>query len=109
MGNIYETRVLLKLVTYLNKIIVMQNKFVRIITRSHYQAHTEPIFKSLMLLKLCDIYKLQISKYVYAFIRNELPITLMHLFTLSQDTHAHNTRHSVTYKLKVRKFVETVS
>ena len=38
-------------------------KAIRAITRSKYNAHTEPIFKELNLLKIEDIYKIQHLKF----------------------------------------------
>jgi len=47
-----------------SKLIIMQNKSVRIITGAHYRAHTTPIFKCLNFLKLVHLYQLQVNKYV---------------------------------------------
>ncbi len=43
----------------------LQKKIIRILSRSKYNAHTEPIFKELKLLKLEDILKLQELKLYY--------------------------------------------
>ena len=83
---------------HLSKLIIMQKKSVRIITGAHYRAHTAPIFKHLHFLKLVDLYQLQINKYVLSFIKGLLPSSLRHIFTLSQNQHGHNIRHSTAYK-----------
>ena len=49
-GNTYKTN--------LNPLVTLQKKAVRIITFSHFQSHTSPIFKKLNLLKLKDIVEL---------------------------------------------------
>ena len=54
--------------THLSKIIIRQKKVVRIIAGAHYNAHTGPIFRNMRLLKLEDIYKLQVSRYVFSYI-----------------------------------------
>jgi hypothetical protein len=74
-------------------------------------AHTEPIFKHLHFLKLVDLYKLQVNRYVLSFLKGLLPSSLKHIFTLSQSQHDHNTRHltvqfssvQTAYKLTVKK------
>ena len=48
-----------------DRIFKLQKKAVRIITGNYYIAHSEPIFKSLELLKIDDIYKLKILKFYY--------------------------------------------
>ena len=51
----------------------VQKKAVRLINSSKYNAHTEPIFKLLKLLKIEDIYKLQLLKFYYKLKHNKLP------------------------------------
>ena len=50
----------------------LQKKVVRIISNNKYNAYTDPIFKYLNILKLNDIYKLQLAKFFYKYIKNEL-------------------------------------
>ncbi len=94
-GSAYET--------YLSKLITTQKKIIRAITYAHYNSHSEPLFKPLNILKIPDLYKLYASKYMFSVINNSLPCPLPNIFTLAQDTHGHNTRHSKTFKLKVKK------
>ena len=89
--------------TYLSKLIITQKKIIRAMTGASYNAHTEPLFKQLNILKLPDLYRLYVSKYMFAFINNSLPCNLLKIFTLAQDTHDHDTRHSKTLKLKIIK------
>ena len=51
----------------------LQKKALRIISYSKFLAHTEPICKSLNLLKVQDIYQLAILKFYFKLINNELP------------------------------------
>ena len=51
----------------------LQKKALRIIANSKFLAHTEPICKSLNLLKVQDIYQLAILKFYFKLINNELP------------------------------------
>ena len=58
----------------LDRIFKLQKKAVRIITRNDYIAHTEPIFKSLELLKVEDLSKLKILKFYYNLLHDSLPV-----------------------------------
>ena len=51
--------------TNLKKLAVLQKRAVRIITGSHWQTASSPLFKTLGLLKLNEIYKLQLAKKMY--------------------------------------------
>ena len=59
--------------TNINRISKMQKRVLRIITHSHYIAHTEPLFKNLNLLKVEDMFFLKIKKYLHILVHNELP------------------------------------
>jgi len=50
----------------LNRIFLLQKKVRRIISKSAFDAHTEPIFKQLKILKLSDIYRSQIGKFMFS-------------------------------------------
>ena len=60
--------------TCLNKLRrILQKKAIRIITQSHYLAHTDPLFSKLKLLKLDDLYKHQLGIYMYKSTKGLLP------------------------------------
>ena len=75
------------------KVAKLQKKVIRILSLSKYNAHTEPLFKRLKLLKISDILKLQELKFYYKYKNNKLPHYLQSLtFQPNTDTHAHATR-----------------
>ena len=51
----------------------IQTRAIRIIAASKYNAHTEPLFKKLNLLKACDICKLQELKCYHKLINRQQP------------------------------------
>ena len=53
--------------------IIKFKKAIRAITPSKYNAHYEPIFKELNLLKIEDIYKIQHLNFFYKYVNNNLP------------------------------------
>ena len=58
----------------------LQKRAVRIITCQKYNAHTEPLFKKLSLLKLNDLFRLNVLKLYYKFNNGLLPIYVASLF-----------------------------
>ena len=78
------------------RVTKLQKKAVRIIYLSKYNAHTEPIFKELKLLKVGDILKLQELKFYYKYRHNLLPGYLLELpFQLNTSTHSYATRQQL--------------
>ncbi len=75
------------------KITKLQKKVAGILSLSKYNAHTEPLFKQLKLLKIIDIFKLQELKFYYKYKKNKLPHYLQLLpFHPNTETHDHATR-----------------
>ena len=79
-----------------DRIMKLQKKAVRIISLSKYNAHTEPIFKHLKLLKVMDILKLQELTIYYKYKHRILPSYLLNLpFSPNIDIHDYNTRQQL--------------
>ena len=87
------------------KITQLQKRAIRVITSSKYLAHTEPLFKSLGILKVGDIFKLQQYKFYYRFIHNSLPDYFQNL-VINRNMHHHNTRkREQLYPVQKKYFV----
>ena len=71
------------------RILKLQKKAARILSASKYNAHTEPLFKNLKLLKIEHILKLHELKLYYKFIHIRLPVYLQNL-KLDQNSSIHN-------------------
>ena len=93
----------------LNRIFILQKKCIRIISKSSYDAHTEPLFKALRILKFADIYKFQVSKMMFLFRKGLLPSAFCNMFPLRNTFHSYNTRtcehfHVASYRTNIRSF-----
>ena len=75
-----------------SRISKLQKRAVRMISCSKYNAHTEPLFKSLNLLKVEDIFKIKILKFYYKYSQKTLPLYFNEMFTKTSDQHNHGTR-----------------
>ena len=58
-----------KLISVTNKISTLQNKALRIMTFSDFNAHSEPLFKNLNILKFSDSITLKNCLFAYDFLR----------------------------------------
>ena len=74
---------------YINRLATLQKKAVRTIVRANYNDHTAPIYKALNLIKIDDMYKLQLGKFMYQVNNNNLPLPIMSLFTSNAEVHDH--------------------
>ena len=93
----------------LNRIIILQKKMIRIISKVSFDSHTGVHFKEQEILKLSDIYLYQISKFMYLFKRDLIPNYFGDVFTLASQIHSYNTRNSSLFyiphcRINFRKF-----
>ena len=70
-----------------SRITHLQKRAIRNVTKSKYNAHTEPLFKLLSTPKLEDIFKLSCLKIYYKYHNNSLPVFFSNLpFKNAQNT-----------------------
>ena len=71
----------------------LQKQTIRLISHSKFNSHTEPLFKSLALLKLEDLFKLNTLKFYFKYKNNDLPKYFLTYNCITRsDIHIHNTR-----------------
>ena len=78
--------------TQLHKLIILQKRFIRIISNANYLSHTDPLFHGLNLLKLTDIGQMQTLTFMYKYHHGVLPITFVNYFCKVADVHSYLTR-----------------
>ena len=93
------------------RLINLQKWVIRIVSRSCFDAHANPIFVSLRIQKFEDIMKLQIGKVtgMCLYKNSLLPDSFNDMFLLNCDIHSYNTRSKNSFRLpycrtNVRKF-----
>ena len=76
-----------------NRVFKLQKRALRVITKSKYNSHTEPLFKYCKILKLSDLLRLSTLKFYYKFKHGDLP-AYFESFSLSPQgsIHAYPTR-----------------
>ena len=80
--------------THTEKVFKLQNRALRTITFSDFQADPNPIYKSLKILKLDDLVTLQNVLFVYDHIKKTLPVCFDSYFTKISDVHEIGTVNS---------------
>ena len=74
-----------------SRLFKLQKRAMRIITCSKYNAHSDPIFKKLNLLKISDIYNISLLKFYYKFKKDKLPHYFRDIISFSPQ-HQYSTR-----------------
>lgn len=74
------------------RIISIQKRAIRTVSKSYFTSHTEPRMKSLGILRLEELYKQQCATYVHDAINDRAPIPVKDLVTLNRSTTQINLR-----------------
>ena len=77
-------------------------RVVRIMTSSDLRSHSEPLLKSLRLLKFSDIIHLEILPFVYQWYHKLSPSCFVNYFNPVSSIHSYNTRQSQIDNLFVK-------
>ena len=73
-------------------LINLQKRIIRIVSRSSFDAHANPIFVNLRILKIEDTIKLQIGKVMYLYKNGLLPDSFNDMFLLNCDIRSYNNK-----------------
>ena len=76
-----------------NRLFKLQKRALRIMTKSKHNAHTEPLFKYLKLLKLDGIFDIQCMTFFCKFTNNTLPKYFHSSFRYNRDIYEIETRN----------------
>jgi len=78
----------------IENIFILQKKTLRVVCKTHWNAHTTPLFITLKTLKISDINKLQTGCFMYKAMNNQLPSSFTRYFSLNATVHTYFTRQS---------------
>ena len=79
--------------SYLDKLIKLQKWALRTVSKSHCRSHTGPIFAKYNVLKVTDMFDLELGTFMYRHSINKLPPSFKNYFTERPDFHNYPTRH----------------
>ena len=78
----------------LNKIITLQKRAMRTVKFTDFNAHTDPLFKDLKVLKIQDYVILQNCLFVHDHLSKKLPDCFANYFETLSDVHGKSTKAS---------------
>ena len=80
--------------SYIDTILKLQKKAIRICTGSEYRAHSAPLFKKLNILKFHDLFLYNTAIIGFQYYQNLLPHNISQMFELNNSIHQYETRNS---------------
>ena len=83
-GNTYPTN--------LSRLVLLQKKVIRVIAQAKARAHTAPLFMELGFLKVCEINKYLIGKFMHKYHIKKVPDIFCDMFTHNHNIHIYRTR-----------------
>ena len=97
-GNTYDY--------HLEPLVLLQKRAVRLIVGARKYEHTEPIFETLKILKLKEIYIYSVQLFCFKFHYNKLPEVFDDLYQSNyrNDDHDYDTRHQRRFRPSLLKY-----
>ena len=94
--------------TNLKRLVLLQKRAMRIISKSCYYVHTEPIFKNFCILPLNDMYLAETGK-MFQYKTGLLPDVFNNTFLRRNQVHGYDTRNASSFHVpkcrnNVRRF-----
>ena len=80
--------------SYIEPIFKLQKKALRAISHEHPRSHTLPVFKTLKLLGLQDVFQFKMLSFLFESVNKMNPMYFHNFFTCTSSIHEHDTRHS---------------
>ena len=71
----------------LNKTKLLQKRALRIINKAKYNSHTDPLFVKSEILKLSDMYKMQVCAFMFDYKNNKLPLSFNNCYPTNAEVH----------------------
>ena len=68
----------------LDPLVKKQKKAIRLISKAHYNSHTEPLFKKMEILKFDDLYKSTQVEFMYSYLQKKLPTSFMGVWSKNE-------------------------
>ena len=89
--------------SYLQPLIKLQKRAIRIITFSGWLDHTGPLFKNLKALQLTNIHVYKVVLIMFKVWHSMVPPIFASLFTRNTEIHYHNTRRQLEFRTPYAK------
>ena len=78
----------------ISRLVTLQKRAIRVINKSNFDAHSDPIYKELSIFKHHNIFLLQLGQFMYSYKKSSLPSRFSNKTLRNNQFHAYNTRSS---------------
>lgn len=87
--------------SYTSKLLLIQKRFLRMISHSNYYEPSAPLFRQYSLLTMEKLNIYQTCLFIFKVLNHKqsLPVSLSNLFNLFSDSHSYQTRHRDNFVL----------
>ena len=88
----------------LRKTELLQKRAIRTIHNTKFNSHTDPLFKHSGILKLSDLYQLEVMLFMHDYSHNKLPKSFKNFYHINRDVRGtYDTRQSYMYYIPSTK------
>ena len=87
--------------SYLAKLTRLQNKALRLVTSSDWNASAASLYQKLNILSLSKLNKFEIAKFIFTYSSKCLPTTFDQYIILAKTSHSQSTRYSASDHLRI--------
>ena len=92
--------------SYLDPLVKLQKRAIRVVAGVDRLAHTDPLFTKLKLLRLDKIYLYHLQLFMFRFHHLQLPAIFIHFYTRNRDITSRVTRQSDLFHLPIVKSLQ---
>ena len=82
----------------LRRINLLQKRAIRILNKCKFDTHTDPLFKKCFILKVHDIFLLQMGKFIFSLRNGFLPEKFLDMIQQNNQIHSYNTRNATSIR-----------
>ena len=88
----------------ISKTEMIQKRAMRTIHNKHYKSHSDPLFRQSGVLKVSDLYQLEVLLFMHDYMNDKLPSSFQNSFTLNYDVQeSYITRQSNMFNIPMTK------
>ena len=88
--------------TYLNKILILQKRALRLLYFADWHDHAIPLFLEENVLPKTFLYYESVSPLMHDINNNKAPVNMSNLFQKTSNIHSYNTRSSTSGKFYIK-------
>ena len=87
----------------IEQLFILQKKAIRIVNRIHYLEHTKPLFESMRILTIYQLYELNCILFIYKCLNTNKYLSFKNQMIRNSQYHNYNTRNNSDFRLPVSR------